>query len=33
MAKDKLHSIVEIALAKDSWSNIQPLTLDYAGTV
>lgn len=32
MAKDKLHDLVEIALAKDSWSNIQPLTLDYAGT-
>jgi hypothetical protein len=32
MAKDKLHDIVEIALNKDSWINIQPLTLDYAGT-
>ncbi len=32
MAKDKLHDIVEIALAKDRWINIQPLTLDYAGT-
>lgn len=32
MAKDKLHNMVEIALAKDRWMNIQPLSLDYAGT-
>lgn len=31
MAKDKLHDIVEIALAKDEWINIHSLTLDYAG--
>jgi XisH protein len=31
MAKDKLHDIVEIALAKDNWRKIQSLTLDYAG--
>jgi hypothetical protein len=32
MAKDKLHAIVETALAKDRWINIQPLSLDYAGS-
>ncbi|BAU16093.1 XisH protein (plasmid) [Leptolyngbya sp. NIES-3755] len=32
MAKDKLHDLVEIALAKDGWMNIRSLTLDYAGT-
>ena len=32
MAKDKLHDIVEIALGKDGWVNIQPLALDYEGT-
>ena len=31
MAKDKLHNIVEIALAKDGWTNIKPIALDYEG--
>lgn len=32
MAKDKLHDAVEIALVKDGWFNIKPITLDYEGT-
>lgn len=32
MAKDKLHNAVEIALVKDGWINIKPITLDYEGT-
>lgn len=32
MAKDKLHSAVEIALIKDGWVNIDFTTLNYRGT-
>ena len=32
MAKDKLHNVVEVALAKDGWSGIKSLALDYGGT-
>jgi XisH protein len=32
MAKDKLHSAVEIALTKDGWINIESTTLNYLGT-
>lgn len=33
MAKDKLHSLVETALIKDGWVNIESsTTLNYQGT-
>lgn len=32
MAKDKLHSLVEIALIKDGWVNIESTALKYRGT-
>ncbi len=32
MAKDKLHDLVEIALIKDGWVNIESTTLKYQGT-